>query len=96
MRAFGSDAIALSSPDGRMSKVARKRAEKRVREHLFGDLDFSKPAPTTQDKIVALMRRVKMLRDLAARGMGPRKHIKEAKRLEALAEKLQLTEKEQP
>jgi hypothetical protein len=84
-----SDAIALSSPDGRMSKRARSAAEKRLRDALFGDEDLKggpTPQPSRRERLIAQAAR---LRDLASRGMSRRKFTKEADRLEAEAARLE-------
>ena len=80
------DAIALGAPTaGRMSKQARKAAIERLRVELFGQDGMTIttcPQPSERD---ALLAQAKGLRDLAARGMSPRKYNKEADRLESLA-----------
>lgn len=78
-----SDAIALSSPNGRMSKRAKKAATDRLARALFGD--YKEPAPPQPSKREVLLRQAARLRDLANRGMSVRKFNKEAARLEALA-----------
>jgi hypothetical protein len=87
-----SDAIALSSPSGRMSKRARKAAEDRLRQSLFGDSSCTRediqgtaPQPSERNKLLAQAGR---LRELASRGMCVRKYTKEADRLEALAKEM--------
>jgi hypothetical protein len=81
-------AIAISSPSGRMSKAARKRAEKQLVQALFGNEGLSvlapklPPQPSKKD---SLLREAKNLRELAARGMKPRAFVKEALKLEAEA-----------
>jgi len=84
------EAIALSSPSGRMSKRARKAAERRLSTALFGEGGLAPPHASQGDPIEVLLRRAKELRDLAARGMRPRAHVKEAERLEAQAEKMRV------
>lgn len=85
---FQTDALALASPSGRMSKRALKSAQVRIAQQLFGDTDSGGlkgdgPAqPTERDRLLSQAAR---LRDLAARGMSVRKFTKEALRLEALA-----------
>lgn len=77
-----SEAIALSSPNGRMSKRARKAANDRLAKMLFGDglsLKCATPQPSEKER---LLRQAKTLRDLADRGMSTRKFTKEAERLE--------------
>lgn len=77
-----SDAIALSSPSGRMSKRARQAAEKKLFRDLFGDGSCLQPQCPVVDKKTQMLRRAKQLRDLAARGMCTRKYIREAEKLE--------------
>lgn len=78
-----SDAIALSSPSGRMSKRSREAAEKRLREKLFGkDFDprgtnISQPTEKERD-----LRQAGRLRELAVRGMSAKKFTREAEHLE--------------
>ena len=76
-----SEAIAQSSPSGRMSRVAKARAEERLRRSLFGDgLPFpSCPQPTREEY---LKRQIKVLRGMEDRGITPRKLRKEADNLE--------------
>lgn len=80
------DAIAMSSPSGRMSKAQRKRNHDRLVKMLFGEEGLSAlapklpPQPTDKERD---LRHAKFLRELAARGMKPRANIKEAERLEA-------------
>jgi hypothetical protein len=79
-----SDAIALSSPSGRMSKRAGKTAQDRLRRNLFGPEGI--PGPKKLQDIPrheAFLSRAAMLRDLANRGMSARKYRKEADTLEA-------------
>lgn len=79
----------LLSPSGRMSKAARKAAMAREAERLFppGFWDDVRCVPQPTDKEY-LLRNATQMRDLAERGIGPRKHMKEALRLEAEAAKL--------
>lgn len=80
------DAIAMSSPNGRMSKRARKAAQDRLGRALFGDYDpHARREPTPEEKRAQILSYAQFLRRLAARGMAPRKYIKEAERLEAQA-----------
>lgn len=84
-------AIAMSSPDGRMSKAAKKRAHDRLAEALFGEEGLSAVAPKLPPqptKKEAMLAHAQRLRDLAAAGMKPRAYAKEAARLEAEAEAL--------
>lgn len=76
------EAIALTSPSGRMSKRARKAAEERIRRELFGD-GLPHPQVKQPSKKESLLHQAKVLREFAA--LHPRKYIKEAERLEALA-----------
>src|SRR5271169_1558398 len=78
-----SDAIALSSPSGRMSKRARKAAEARLGAALFPPGSWENPPLRKSPEHHRAYART--LRELAAHGMRPRVHIREAERLEALA-----------
>jgi hypothetical protein len=86
-----SEAIALSSPSGRMSKRARAAAEKRLVEALFGPGGATREAitggalPTPLTKRECLLRRAADLRELAARGMCVRKYTRKAAEYEARA-----------
>ncbi len=76
----------LLSPSGHMSKRARKAAIERERSKLFPVGFWDKPEPsaidiTTRERERALFR-ARMLRELANRGMHPRKYAAEADRLE--------------
>jgi hypothetical protein len=77
-----SAAIALDSPSGRMSKRARRAAERKLGDALFGDYVGSSQGDSKVDKKIQLLRRAKELRGLADRGMRIRRFNKEAKRLE--------------
>ena len=85
---FQTDALALASPSGRMSKRSLKSAQDRIAQQLFGNLGPSGlkgqgPAqPTEREHLLSQATR---LRELAARGMSVRKFAKAAARLEALA-----------
>jgi len=81
-----SDAIALSSPSGKMSKRARRDAERRLSLALFGPGGSPKPKTVQPSKRERLLRQAKTLRGLADRGMSVRKFNREATKLEALAE----------
>lgn len=81
-----SDAIAMSSPSGRMSKRARRAADKKLFRDLFGDGSCLRPKAPTVDRKAQMLRRAKELRALASRGMCKRKYTKEADRLEKEAE----------
>ncbi len=80
-----SEAIALSSPNGKMSKAAKARAEKRLGEALFDPGGMPAPQVAQPSEIERLRRQAKELNELAERGMSPRKFKKEAARLEAEA-----------
>lgn len=81
-----SHAIALSSPNGRMSKRARETAQKQLSIALFGAGGLRSPGlppqPTKREKY---LREAAQCRELAARGMRPRAFIRQAEMLEALA-----------
>lgn len=89
-----SEAIALSSPSGRMSGRARRAADKRFDLALFGPNGLPWPSCQQPTKAESLRRSAAMLRDLADRGMKPRAYAKEAERLEAEADKIEQLEKE--
>lgn len=84
IRAFDSDALAIASPSGNMSKAGLKRAQERVRQHLFGE-GLERAGPIIRPEKEALMQQAKELRELAERGMKPRAYKKKAEELEALA-----------
>lgn len=79
------EAIALSSPSGRMSKAARRRAEERLRVELFGPHGLEGPKATQPAERDVLLRQAAELRGLAARGMKPRAYLKRAEELERRA-----------
>lgn len=79
-----SEAIAISSPNGRMSKRTHDAACRRLAESLFGNTR-DEPAPPQIGERDRLLAQAASLRDLASRGMCVRKYTKEAGRLEALA-----------
>jgi hypothetical protein len=84
-----SDAIALSSPNGRMSKRAKAAAVKRLGQALFGDgscLKVETQQPSERERV---LRQVAILRDLAQRGMRTKAYLREAERLEAEAAKVE-------
>lgn len=83
-----SDAIALSSPSGRMSKRARAAAEKRLADALFGSY-IPVQFPPQPSKAENLRRTAARLRDLAARGMRPRANVRDAAAMEAEAARLE-------
>ena len=75
----------ILSPSGNVSKRAERAAKERMRQELFGDgLEY--PSCPQESKRDSLLRRAKELRELAARGMSPRKYAREAERLEQEAE----------
>lgn len=83
-----SEAIAIASPNGRMSKRTHDAACKRLSAALFGPDGLRReevPQPTERNR---LLTQAKRLREMAALGMSPRKFTKEAARLEAAAEAL--------
>lgn len=84
-----SDAIALGSPSGRQSQASQQAAQARLGEALFGPGGLKAPQQAQPSTVEVLRRQAKGLRDLAARGVGPRKHLKEAERLEGMAEELE-------
>ena len=86
-----SDAIALSSPSGRMSKRTRRAAEKKLFQDLFGDGSCLKPIFPTEEKKTRLLRTANELRGLAERGMCTKKYTREAERMEKEAENIQPT-----
>ena len=75
----------LLSPSGHMSKRARAAASERLRVELFGEEGLAHPEPAQPTDSEAWLRKAANLREMAARGMHPRKYVKEAERLEALA-----------
>ena len=77
-----SEAIALSSPSGKMSKSARERANKRLSIALFGPEGMPFPTAVQPSQKDILLRRTSQLRELAARGMKPRAYLKRAIELE--------------
>jgi hypothetical protein len=78
------EAIALSSPSGRMSKRARKAAIARLGKALFPD-GIPAPLVPQYDRKYSLLRRARELRELADRGMHPRLYRKTAAKWEAEA-----------
>lgn len=87
-----SDAIAISSPNGHMSKRAKADALKRLSEKLWPggctreDILGKGPAQPTEAE--SLRRHAANLRDLANRGMSTKRFLKEADRAERQAELL--------
>ena len=88
-----SDAIAMSSPNGRMSKRARMAADKRLSAALFGPDGLTREqltgTQTTAQQAGHRREYAQFLRQLAAGGMKPRAHIREALKLEAEAIELE-------
>lgn len=84
-----SQAIAMSSPSGRMSNRAKGKAQETLRVALFGQdgIPMSRlpPQPTKQE---SLRRQAAYLRGLAERGMRPRAFVRDAAALEAQADAL--------
>ena len=80
------------SPSGRVSKRTRKAALKREAGKLFPPGYWTAPEKTTeeisQENIDRLLRTARNLRDLAARGMSPRKYLKMAEEMEAEADRI--------
>lgn len=85
-----SEAIAMSSPSGHMSKRARKAARERLRVALFGQqgLQRTRLVISNEQERGLLLQRARELRAMAAGGMRPRAFVKEAERLEAKAAEL--------
>ncbi len=83
-----SEAIALSSPSGKMSKTARERANKRLSKSLFGEEGLQRPQTPQPSEELVLRRQAVQLRDLADRGMSPRKNRAAATKLEERASTL--------
>jgi len=85
----------ILSPSGRVSKRARKAALEREAARLFPPGTFAPPVKSAddvmRDQIAALRRSAMNLRDLAARGMSPRKFLREAAKLEAESDMLEGT-----
>ncbi|MEN6535028.1 MAG: hypothetical protein ABFD89_15290 [Bryobacteraceae bacterium] len=86
-----SDAIAMSSPSGKMSKRASRAADEGLKTDLFGAGGLQKPqAPpsTPQEQAETLRMQANDLRALADRGMRPRVHRKRAAELDSQADSL--------
>lgn len=84
-----SDAIAMSSPSGKVSGRAQAAAQNRLRESLFGEGGLQRPKtpqPEGTEKAELLRQQATELRNLADRGMRPKVHVREAERLEAEAD----------
>ncbi len=77
----------ILSPSGHVSKRSRKAYLERARQELFGDgLPYPQIEQPTRKEV--LLQRAAMWRELAARGVGPRKHIKAAEAAEREAASL--------
>ncbi len=74
----------ILSPSGTVSKRARKAAQERARRELFGD-GLDRPRASQPTEVERMLHAAAELRELAARGLHPRKFIREAERLERLA-----------
>lgn len=72
----------LLSPSGHVSKRARKAAMKREHDRLFPPGFWDRPGETAHQRIDRMLASARNLRDLASRGMSPRKFIREAARIE--------------
>lgn len=83
-----SEAISLSSPSGRVSQLARRAAQERLRVALFGQagLQRASGSPHTPESLRSY---AATLRDLADRGMRPRAHRKLAAELDAQAAEME-------
>jgi len=79
------EAIALSSPSGKMSKRSRDVCIERLRIELFGKDGIKNPECSQPPRWEVLMRQAKQLRDLALRGMNVRSYLKKANQLEQQA-----------
>lgn len=82
----------LLSPSGRASNRARKAAMKREAACLFPPGYWDQPEPTQAEKdkskAARLAATARNLRELADRGMSPRRFRKAAERLEAEIQEL--------
>ena len=74
----------LLSPSGKMSKIAKERAQKRLLKELFPE-GLEPPTCRQPTEKEYLLRKASELRELANRGFKPRAYLKEAIRLEELA-----------
>lgn len=86
-----SEAIAIASPSGRISKAAFNRASKRLSVALFGEggLQLSEPKQPTEAE--RLEREADTLERLAKGGMKPRAYLKKAEELREQARTLRST-----
>lgn len=82
-RAF-SDALALASPSGKISKRSLKSAQEKIRKELFGS-GLAFPSVNQPSERASLLRQAAELRTLAGRGMKPRAYLKKAAELEQRA-----------
>lgn len=80
-----SDAIAMTSPSGRMSKRAKAEAQKSLSLALFGPGGLQRPRMAQPSEKESLLTHARRLRDLAASGMRPRAFNRDADMLEAKA-----------
>jgi GNAT superfamily N-acetyltransferase len=83
-----SDAIALSSPSGKMSKTSRDAAEKRLGEKLFGEGGMPAPSHPQPLEQVSLRRQAAELDRLAEGGMKPKAFRQDAENLRKRADAL--------
>ncbi len=83
-------AIAMSSPNGRMSARSKAAATEQLRVALFGQGGLQRPQVKQPTKAEHLRRSAANLRDLAARGMRPRANIRDAEAMEREADALEL------
>ena len=83
-----SDAIAMGSPSGSMSKRSKRFFVERLRRDLFGD-GMKRSEPEQPTEIVRLRRQADELMGLAERGMKPRAYKKKANELYAMADELE-------
>lgn len=84
-----SDAISMTSPNGRMSGRAKAAMQENLRVALFGKAGLPQPGlPPQPTKQESLRRQAANLRDLADRGMRPRAFRRDAALLEAQADAL--------
>jgi hypothetical protein len=86
-----SEAIALSSPNGHMSKRARTAATKRLALALFGTGGLPMPSVVQPSQQQWLLSQAAYLRELAARGIRPRDCRRQAEYLEGQARALEAT-----
>src|SRR3990167_5968944 len=84
-----SEAIALSSPSGRMSERSKAAAQERLRVALFGPEGLQIRGPSQPTEAEGLRAHAARLPDLAGRGMRARAFVKEAEMLERRAQELE-------